>query len=80
MDFIEGLPPSSGFHVVMVVVDRLTKYAHFIGLKHLYTATTVAQAYMDNVFKLYGLPGSIVSGRDPIFISTFGRSSSRFKV
>jgi transposase InsO family protein len=69
IDFITGLPKLEGKEVIMVVVDRLTKYAHFIALAHPYSASTVAQTYLDNVYKFYGLPSSIVSDRDPIFTS-----------
>ena len=69
MDFIEGLPFSRGIDVILMVVDKLTKYAHFLGLKHLYIASTVAQTYVDHVFKLHGLPVSIMSDRDNVFTS-----------
>ena len=71
MDFIKGLPFSGGKNVIFVVVDKLTKYAHFVGLKHHYTATVVAQAFIDNVFKLHSLPDIIISDKDPIFTSKF---------
>lgn len=69
MDFIEGLPPSAGKHCILVVVDRLSKNAHFLALSHPYTAMEVAQLYLDNIFKLHGMPKDIVSDRDPTFLS-----------
>jgi hypothetical protein len=67
MDFIEGLPKVGGKSVILTVVDRFSKYAHFIPLGHLYTAASVARAFFDGIVRLHGFPSSIVSDRDPVF-------------
>jgi hypothetical protein len=70
MNFVEGLPKSQKKNVILVVVNRLTKYAHFLSLTHPYTAQDVAHLFPDNIFKLHGLPHAILTDRDPIFTST----------
>ena len=71
LDFVEGLPKSMGFEVILVVVDRLTKYVHFVPVSHPYNASKIASLYMQNIFKLHGMPSSIVSDRDATFTSKF---------
>jgi len=56
MDFVEGLPKVGGKSVILTVVDRFSKYAHFIALGHPYTAASVARAFFDGIVRLHGSP------------------------
>ncbi|KAL5857038.1 hypothetical protein ACOSQ3_004496 [Xanthoceras sorbifolium] len=64
MDFVEGLPPSNCFIVIMVVVDRHSKYSHFIPLKHPFTALSVAKEFLNQIIRIHSISVSIVSDRD----------------
>lgn len=70
LDFIEGLPSSKGSNCILVVVDKFSKYAHVISLTHPFTALAMAKLFLDNIYKLHGLPSAIISDRDKIFTST----------
>ena len=73
MDFLVGLPKSQRMNVIMVVVDRLTKFVHFMSLSHPYFAIEVIALFAQNVLKLHSMPmpTSIVSERDPVFTAKF---------
>ena len=71
MDFIEGLPKSQGYNCIMVVLDRMSKFAHFILVKHPFTATIVADQFSKEIVRLHGIPTSIVLDRDKVFTSSF---------
>lgn len=74
MDFIEGLfPKVKGVDTILVVVDHLSRSTHFVGLKHLFTAKSVAKVFIKEVVSLHGFPKSIVMGRDKVFLSNFWR-------
>lgn len=71
MDFITKLPPSHGKSTIWVVIDRLTKYAHFIALPAHYSAVSLAPVFMSEIYRLHGMPKTIVSDRDRVFVSRF---------
>ena len=71
LDFVEGHPLSDSYNCVLVMVDLLTKYGHFIPLRHPFTAIGVAKAFFHSVYRLHGLPSAIISDRDCIFTSHF---------
>src|SRR6266487_2394414 len=72
MDFVTGLPVvRGGFDSIWVIVDRLTKSAHFLPVKTTYTSEKLAEIYRDEIIRLHGAPVSIVSDRDPKFVLRF---------
>jgi hypothetical protein len=71
MGFIEGFPKVGSQSLILTVVDRFSKYTHFIPLSHPYLASTMAKAFFDSIVKLHGIPCSIVSDCDLIFTSIF---------
>ena len=75
IDFISGLPKTKqSFNVIWVIVDRLTKMAHFIPGKTSYRVDRWAQLYIREIVRLHGVPVSIVSNRDSRFTSQFWKS------
>jgi hypothetical protein len=72
MDFIKGLPPTQkGHNSIWVIVDRLTKFAHFIPVKTDYRPHQYAELYVSHIVRLHGVPRTIVSNRGPPFIVRF---------
>lgn len=71
MDFITGLPCSEGKSVFLVVVDHLIKYVHFIALPAHFTNVSVTSVFAREVVRLHGIPRSLVSDRDWVFVSSF---------
>jgi len=67
-DFITKLPLAQGYDSILVVVDRLTKMAHFIPTTEKTSAEGLARLFRDNVWKLHSLPKSIISDRGPQFM------------
>ena len=72
MDFVIGLPKTLGkFYSIWVIVDRLTKSAHFIPVKMTYNAEKLAKLYISKIVRLNGVPLSIISDRGTQFTSMF---------
>lgn len=75
MDFRTGLPKSKKNNdSIMVVVDKLSKSTHFIPVQFTYRAVQIAHVFMQNIFKLHGLPKTIISDRDVKFTSAFWKT------
>ena len=72
MDFVVGLPLTKGkYDAIWVIVDRLTKSAHFIPINERYSLEKLANLYIKEIVSRHGVPVSIVSDRDPRFTSRF---------
>lgn len=71
IDFITGLPRSHRVDCILVVVDRLSKLAHFLNLRHPFTARTMAEVFTREIVRLYGIPKTIVSDWDPVCLCNF---------
>jgi hypothetical protein len=75
MDFVSGLPLTSRKHdSIWVIVDRLTKTAHFIPDRTKYDAKDYACLYIEHIVRLHGVPKTIISDRGPLFVSRFWNS------
>ncbi|KAL4282753.1 hypothetical protein GQ457_16G010950 [Hibiscus cannabinus] len=79
MDFITGLPSSNGKTVILVVVDRLSKYGYFVGLPSNFTSITVAEVFVTDIIRLHGVPVEIVTDRDARFMSEFWKELHRLQ-
>ncbi|XP_019423049.1 PREDICTED: uncharacterized protein LOC109332519 [Lupinus angustifolius] len=77
MDFITHLPQCHGHIVIWVIVDRLSKYSHFIGLPSKFSAETLAHRFLTEFVRLHGVPRSIVLDRDRVFLNTFWKEFFR---
>jgi hypothetical protein len=72
MDFIVGLPRTAkGYDSIWVIVDRLTKIAHFLPVRVKYTVAPYAELYIGRILSLHGVPKTIVSDHGPQFVSKF---------
>ncbi len=78
MDFVTGLPLFQGFNSILVVVDQLTKMAHYIPTtEDGCIAVTTARLFLTNIFKLHGTPTYSISDRGSVFTSGFFREFAR---
>ncbi|GJX91822.1 retrotransposon protein, putative, ty3-gypsy subclass [Tanacetum coccineum] len=71
MDFVTGLPRTRKHDAIWVVVDRLTKSAHFLPIRKDYPVSKIAEMFQQEIIRLHGTPSAIVSDRDPRFTSRF---------
>jgi hypothetical protein len=77
LDFVEALPRVHGKTFILSIVDRFSKYCHFLPLAHPYNAESVAHVFFADIVRLHGILQSIVSDHDPVFTSAFWRELMR---
>ncbi|KAL6211868.1 hypothetical protein ACLB2K_017091 [Fragaria x ananassa] len=71
IDFVEGMTKSNGFNAITVIVDRLSKFTHFVVVAHPFSAANIIYTFLRNIFLLHRMPKHIVSDRDLVFVSKF---------
>jgi hypothetical protein len=71
MDFVEGFPRVGGKSIILTIVNRFSKMAHFNALSHPYSAQSVARAFFDNIMRIHGFTCSIVSDHDMVLTGHF---------
>lgn len=74
IDFIKGLHTLQGYTVIIVVVDRLTKCAHFVHLKHLFTTSIITKDFLSHIIKLHRVLRSFTSDCGKLFVSAFWKA------
>ena len=78
IDYLGPLPKSqNGKDMILVVIDRLTKMAHFISTVSTITSQQTAELMLEHIFRYHGLPENIVSDRDPKFTAKFWQSLNK---
>ena len=77
VDFIMKLPVSKGHDLILVVCDRFSKMSHFVVTTEKTTAERLARLFRDNVWKLHGLPESVISDRGPQFVAGLTRELNK---
>ena len=78
MDFVSGLPrTSSGYDAILVIINKLTKTAHFLPIKKTYSTNRLARLYVNRIVCLHRVPVSIVSAEEPLLLQFFGKSCIR---
>jgi hypothetical protein len=80
MDFVEGLPTSGSANAILVVIDKFTKFGHFLPLHHPFNAQSVARLFMDQIYQLHGLPLVISLTEITSSLVLCGNSCSRLLV
>jgi hypothetical protein len=78
MDLIMGLPSKGGYNAILTIIDQgCSRAAVFLPYTTKITGPSIAQLYMDHIYKWFGLPDKIISDRDPHFMSHFEKALTK---